>query len=41
MVKVIKGVDVEALVVHSLKHSKCEMLALRQPVWDMCERCVR
>lgn len=41
VVKVLKGDDIEALMERSRRLPNSEMLAFRQRIWDMCERCAR
>lgn len=39
--KFFKDDDFDALVARSPKLSNSEMLAFRQQIWDLCERCAR
>jgi hypothetical protein len=41
VVKVLEGDDIEALIERSRRLPNSEMLAFRQRIWDMCERCAR
>jgi hypothetical protein len=40
-IKVLKGDNVQALIDRSRKLPNAEMLAFRERIWDICERCAR